>query len=97
MNRRFSELGIKPSLNHFTGEKLKINKVLNKEITVIDYNVKPSNFKGDCLQLQIAVGDKKHVLFTGSTVLIETIKMVDKTHFPFETIIIEENDHYEFT
>jgi len=97
MNRKFSDFGIKPETTHFTGEKLKINKILNKEIKVLDYALKPSNFKGDCLHIQIEVGEKKHVLFTGSKVLIDTIQKVDRKYFPFETTIIEENEHFEFT
>lgn len=94
---KFSELGIKPVVNHFTGDKVKLSKILNKEIIVTDFNVKPSQFKGSVLQLQIEIDSKKHVVFTGSTVLIDQIDKVPKASFPFKTTIVEENEHYEFT
>jgi hypothetical protein len=40
---------------------------------------------------------EKRVVFTGSTILIDTIKQVPKEKFPFETIIVKENEYYEFT
>lgn len=94
---QFSQLGIKPSLTHFTGDKVKISKILNKKILVLDYLVKPSNYKGQLLQLQIEMDKSKHIVFTGSTVLIDMIEKVPRDSFPFETTIIEENDHYEFS
>lgn len=97
MTRKFSDLGIKAESNHFTGDKIKISKILNREITVMAYAIKPSSYKGNCLHLQIAIGDKKHVVFTGSTVLMDTIQKVDEKDLPFQTVIVEENDHYEFT
>jgi hypothetical protein len=97
MKTKFSDLGIKSVSNHFKGNKLKISKVLNKSITVHGFTIKPSAYKGDCLNLQISIGTEYHVIFTGSTVLIDTIKKVPESAFPFETRIIEENEHYEFT
>lgn len=97
MTTRFSDLGIQPTFNHFTGDKIKINKVLNKEIKVIDYVIKPSKFKGNCLHIQIEVEGTKHIVFTGSNILSETIEKVPKQSFPFQTVIVQENEHYEFT
>lgn len=97
MKTKFSDLGIKPESKHFTGNKIKISKVLNKEITVHGFSIKPSTFKGNCLHLQISMDGTMFVIFTGSTILIDTIKRVPKESFPFETTIVEENDHFEFT
>lgn len=97
MATRFSDLGIQKEINHFTGDKIKISKILNKEIEVLDFSVKPSNFKGELLQLQIKLNNNLHVIFTGSTVLTSMINKVPKDKFPFLTTIIEENEHYEFT
>lgn len=97
MNTKFSDLGIKPNISHFTGDKIKISKVLNREITILDFSIKPSNYKGDFLQLQIELEGVKYVIFTGSTVLIDLISKVPKSSFPLDTTIIEENEHYEFT
>jgi hypothetical protein len=97
MTTRFSDLGIKVTTSHFIGDKIKINKVLNREITVIDFSVKSSKFNGNCLNIQIELNGTKHVVFTGSTVLIETIEKVPRSAFPFLTTIIQEGEHYEFT
>jgi hypothetical protein len=97
MTTKFSDLGIKTVTSHFIGDKIKISKVLNREIKVLDYTVKPSNFKGNCLQIQIELNGTKHVVFTGSTILIDTIEKIPKSAFPFLTTIVEESEHYEFT
>lgn len=97
MTRKFSDLGVKTTLKHFIGEKIKISKILNKEIVVVNYSIQPSKIKGDYAQIQIEIDKRKHVLFTGSTVLIQTLDLINKNDFPFSTVIIEENEHYEFT
>lgn len=96
----FKELGIKPELKSFTGDKIKIDRLLNREIVIHDFKVDNSKFeKGDgkCLQLQIEISGNMHVVFTGSVVLRNMIEQVDKKYFPFTTTIIKTNDHYEFT
>ena len=99
MTTNFKDLGIKADTKGFTGPKIKINKILNKPITVNAFKVKPSNFegKGNCLHLDITVGDSQHVVFTGSSVLAEMINQVPKSAFPFATTIVEENDRFIFT
>jgi hypothetical protein len=97
MTTKFSDLGIKTEISHFVGDKLKISKILNKEIEVLGFLIKPSNFKGEMLQLQIKVNGNLHVVFTGSTVLINMINKVPLNKFPFIATIIEESEHYEFT
>lgn len=96
----FKDFGIKPIQQGLIGDKIKMERILNKEITVFDYRIVDSKFEkgnGKCLHLQIGVGDNKHVLFTGSTVLQETIERVPKSEFPFKATIVKENDRYEFT
>ncbi len=98
--KKFKDFNIKPIVNNFIGEKIKINKVLNKEIKILDYRIQNSKFdkvNNMCLHLQIEMNDVKHILFTGSTILIQMIEKVDKDDFPFTTTIIEENEHFEFT
>lgn len=97
--KRFNELGITPTMKGFTGDKVKINKVLNREITVHAYKIEDSKFKdkGKCLYLQISMAGNMHVVFTGSNVLMDTIQQIDKAHFPFVTTIIEENERYLFS
>ncbi|HKK81998.1 MAG TPA: hypothetical protein VJ909_07110 [Prolixibacteraceae bacterium] len=47
--------------------------------------------------MQIEIEAKKHVLFTGSAILTEQIQQVEKEDYPFETIIVQQGEHYEFT
>lgn len=83
------------------GDKIKIAKVLNREITVHDFRLEDSKFdknkSGKCLHLQISITGEKHVVFTGSDVLIDLIQQVPKSEFPFTTIIVKEGEHFEFT
>jgi len=94
---KFKDLGIKNEVNHFYGDKIKINKIVNKEIIVLDYKIQQSKFEGEYLQMQIKVNEVTNVIFTGSTVLIKTIQQIDKSKFPFITTITRDSEHYEFT
>jgi hypothetical protein len=81
----------------FKGDKIKPARLLNREIIIEDYEIKPSIKQPgtDCLHLQIRIGDTQYVSFTGAVLLMEFIKKVPK--LPFRTTIIEENDFYKFT
>lgn len=96
--KNFKDLGVHVEKQGFVGNKIKINKILNKEIIVHKFKVIPSKFdSGKCLNLQIEVDGTKHVLFTGSGNLIGIIEKIDADHFPFKTTIIEENDCFYFS
>lgn len=100
--RNFSEFGIKVEQKSFSGDKIKIDRVLNREITVEDYKIEASKFtdkgNGKCLYLQIRIGVIQHVLFTGSVTLMEMIaKVPAPAGFPFQTTIIKQDERYEFT
>lgn len=100
--KQFSQFNIKPTAKGFEGDKIKMAKVLNREIVVHDFRLEASKIfaekgTGKCLQLQISLGDSKHVIFTSSGGLIEAILQVPVTEFPFTTTIIEENDRFIFT
>lgn len=97
--KSFKEFGIKPTTKAFTGDKIKINKILNREIIVHDYKITDSKYegKGKRLDLQLQLNETKHVVFTSSTGLMEAIQQVPKEGFPFKTTIVEENDRYEFS
>lgn len=96
--KSFKDFGIKTDYAGFTGEKIKISKVLNKEITVHAFKIEPSKFnQGNCLNLQISINDTMHIVFTGSGVLTDLIKKVPENGFPFKTTIIEENERYQFS
>lgn len=96
--KKFSEFNITITNNVFTGDKIKITKVLNREITVHAFKLEPSkHFKNECLHLQIELREEKYVLFTGSTKLIEQIKQVPSDSYPFQTTIINEGEMYLFS
>jgi hypothetical protein len=94
--KSFKDFGIKTKLETFIGEKIRLTKIINKQISVLKYRLEPSKHNsGLCLSMQIEVDGSKHVVFTGASVLIDNIKQVPE--FPFTTTIIKDNDHYEFT
>lgn len=98
----FSQFNIQATTKGFEGDKIKMSKILNREIIVHHYKIEDSKvFKdkgsGKCLHLQISVNDEKHIVFTSSSVLIEMVQQVPATEFPFSTTIVEENDRFKFT
>ena len=95
----FKEFNIKPKSLNFVGDKVKIDRVLNTEITILDFKIGNSKVvkNSKYLTLQIERNEIKHIIFTGSTILIQMISQVSKDKFPFKTIIKKDNEHYEFT
>lgn len=82
------------------GDKIKIDKVLNRKIIVTGYKITNSRFaksnSSRCLKLQFTLDDKKRVLFSGSDILIEQIiKYAD--HIPFITNIAKIDKYYSFS
>jgi hypothetical protein len=95
--KSFKDFGIKPATKGLVGDKIKIEKILNRQITVHDFKIEPSKHnQGECLHMQIQVGEEMRVVFTGSGVLIQEIREVPKEEFPFVTTIVKENDRFEF-
>jgi hypothetical protein len=101
---RFSQFDIKPTSKGFEGSKIKMAKILNREIIVHAFKIEDSKVtafkeKGSCkcLHIQISIDSEMHIVFTSSTGLMETIQQVPENKFPFTTTIIEENDRYKFT
>lgn len=98
--KRFSEFEIK-SGDSFTGDKIKIDKILNREITVVKYKMEdskfPKNKSGKCLHLQIEISGTKNIVFSGSDFLMSQLKQVPDEGFPFMSTIIKSNDHFELT
>jgi len=98
----FSEFKIEITSKGFDGDKIKMSKILNREIIIHHFKLGDSKlFKergsGKCLQLQISFNNEKHIVFTGSSALIEQIKLVPENGFPFTTIIIKDNERFKFT
>ena len=97
----FSELGITVDSAPMSGEKIKINRIVNKEIEVVDFELNASKFNADkchkCLKLQIKIDGELRIVFTGSTMLIQAVQKIQKSMLPFKTTIIETNGFYQFT
>ena len=98
---RFSDFAEKDG--SLDGTKVKLDDVLNKEITVLDFRVSPSKYQrnntSDCLTIQFEYPDapgERHVIFTGSTVLTKTLQQY-KDKLPFITVIRKVDKFYKFT
>ena len=82
------------------GAKLKIDDIINKEITVIGYRVKDSKFTKDkittCLTIQFLLGDTRHVVFTGSQVLLDQCKAYE-SEIPFLATVKKVDKYFTFT
>jgi len=97
----FKDFGIKAPLPAYVGDKIKMNKVMNKQIIIHRYRIEESKFKdkgnGKRLDMQIEMGGILYILWTSSVVLQETIKQIPAASFPFTTTIVLENERFEFT
>jgi len=95
--KNFKDLGIsKPSINSMVGEKIKVDRILNKEIEVLKFSISESKYNGSLLTMQIKTNNELRIVFTGSTGLIDQIKQVKNEDYPFKTTIVKENEFYEF-
>ncbi|CAB4126421.1 RT_Bac_retron_I domain containing protein [uncultured Caudovirales phage] len=81
----------------FTGDKISVNQIINREIEVHAYKIEPSKFDGMRLTMQIMVGGNKRVVFTGAKKLQEDLERIDKACFPFKTTIISNDRQLEFS
>ena len=97
--KSFKSFNIEPEPTTFIGDKIKIQKVLDKEIIIHKYKIGDSKVKQGTkmMTLQIEKDNEKHVIFTGSRILMEMIERVPKDGFPFKTKIVKEFEHLEFT
>ena len=93
--KQFSELGIKPVSKAFTGDQVKIKRIIGQPITVLGYKIEPSKYpekgNGKRLTMQIEFEGKKAVVWTGSVYLQELITQVPESSMPFSTKIIEQD------
>lgn len=99
--KNFSDFTLPPLQEGFVGDKTHMFKILNRKITVLKYKIETSKFiekgNGKRLCMQIIVGETKHIIFTGSTILQERIQQIQKADFPFNTTIIKDGERYLFT
>lgn len=96
----FSSFNIKPLIRSFEGDKIKVDKILNRSVIVHDFKIEASKYEkgnGKCLYIQIEVDSTKRLLMSGSSTLMDMIQQVPKDKFPFSTIIVKENERLQFT
>ena len=100
--KKFKDFNINTATKNFIGEKIKMYKILDREISVHEFRLEDSKIFKDrgskkCLHLQIGIGEVKHVVFTSSVGLIDAINQIPLSNFPFLTTIVKINDRFEFT
>jgi uncharacterized protein with WD repeat len=82
------------------GVKTKIQDIINSEILITAYKIRNSRYSKsnseNCLMLQFKRDDKKYVVFTGSSILVEQIEKY-KEQIPFLTIIRRIDKYYTFS
>lgn len=94
MTKHFADFAKETILD---GDKIRIDDIINEEITILNYSIKTSKLKdGKYLTLQINKNDKKYVIFTGSHVLMDQIEKY-KNEIPFLTTIRKINKYYSLT
>jgi len=87
---KFSEFGIKPKVQALRGDKIKIERVLNKQIVVEAFRIEKSTVRD-------GVDNDTRVIFSGGRYLIETIQRIPREKFPFTTTIVKQESRLEFT
>jgi hypothetical protein len=81
------------------GKKKRIDDILNLEITVINFRVKPSKYPDKCKHyttIQFELDGEKFVLFTGSLVLLQQLEKY-KNKLPFIAKIRKFDQYYTFS
>lgn len=94
----FKDFGIEQEPSGFTGEKIKVERILNQLIVIKSFKIEKSKKKEntDYMTMQIEFKDEKRIVFTGAIGLMSTMKKVPKDKFPFEVTIVKPNEHFEF-
>jgi hypothetical protein len=97
--KRFSDFNVTAPEKTFDGEKIKIFKILNREIKVLNYRLVDSKFKQSQqrLDLHIELDGAKYIVFTGSVNLIKMITQIEKVDLPFLTVIEKDGESFKFT
>lgn len=96
--KRFSDFaeGISP----LDGSKVKIEDIVNKEIVIIGCKLRKSRYNAErtpeCLTLQFEINGQRHIIFTGSIILIEQMQKY-QAQIPFLTVIKKIDKYYTFS
>lgn len=80
------------------GNKKRLDDILNREITVVDFRLRKSTKRDgtECLQMQFLLDDEVCVVFTGSSVLINQVKEA-KDNIPFAGTVVKLDRYYSFS
>jgi len=96
--KRFSDFAEEPA--PLDGEKMKIDSILNQEVEIIGARIGATrhskNKTGKYLTLQIRINNTRHVVFTGSDVLIGQLEKYE-SEIPFMATIVKINRYYTLT
>lgn len=95
--KSFIDFDIKPTKKGFTGDKIRMDLVLNVPIIIHDYKIEPSKYEGDRLDMQIEKDSILYLLWSSSKILVEMIHKVPKEDFPFKTTIIKKDKRLVFS
>ncbi len=93
----FSDFNIVTKIS-FEGAKLYPDDLLEEPLIIHHYEVRPSkkNNGTECLYTQITFKNEKRLLWSSSTFLIDTMRKIPDSGFPFTAQIIKVNRHFEF-
>lgn len=94
--KKFSDFAKEETI--IDGDKVKIESIIDKEIEVLGYKLTNSKYKPteQCLTIHFKIDGETHVVFTGSSVLIEQCEQY-KDEMPFFATIKRVNKHYTFS
>lgn len=98
--KRFSDFGIKVKPNKMPGQRGPLRHILEMEIMVTDFRIKPSKYpeKSDrCLWIQYKFDNKLYVAFSIAQFLMTQLEELPEGGLPFYTKISNKNEIYEFT
>jgi hypothetical protein len=82
----------------FSGDKVRLNDLINKEIILLRYKIRPSKYKdkGDrCATVQFKYDEsgEEKIFFTGSSVIIDQLEKYGEK-LPFMTVIKHIDKYY---
>lgn len=92
---RFSDFAEEPAA--LEGDKVPIDSILNKELIVNGFRIGKTKYchggSNQCLTLEVVIDGLKHVVFSGSGVLIEQMTKYGE-NIPFIATIVKINKYY---
>ncbi|MGV8094524.1 MAG: hypothetical protein AB2L24_21935 [Mangrovibacterium sp.] len=79
----------------FIGKRITLERVLNRPIEIIDFEISTSQCTGkELLYLQLKYYNQPRFFWTEGVLLIKTIKSANRVELPFRTKIVQGKDNY---